>query len=43
MVVVHGGGFETNDKGDEREIKTSKLLATNGVVAMSINYLLWTE
>ena len=26
-----------------REKKTSKLLATNGVVAMSINYLLWTK
>lgn len=43
MVVIHGGGFQIHDKGDVREKKTSKLLATNGVVAMSINYLLWTK
>jgi carboxylesterase type B len=43
MVVIHGGGFYKNDKGDDRELKTTKLLANNGVVAMSINYLLWTN
>ena len=43
MVVIHGGGFYKNSKGDDRELKTSKLLAINGVVAMSINYLLWTN
>ena len=43
MVVIHGGGFQIHDKGDVREKKTSKLLASNGIVAMSINYLLWTK
>jgi acetyl esterase/lipase len=43
MVVIHGGGFYKNDKGDDRELKTTKLLAINGVVSMSINYLLWTN
>lgn len=43
MVVIHGGGFQIHDKGDVREKKTSKLLARNGVVAMSINYLLWNK
>jgi acetyl esterase/lipase len=40
MVIVHGGGFTKNDKGDARERVVSKILASNGVVAMSINYLL---
>jgi acetyl esterase/lipase len=27
MVVIHGGGFEKNDKGDAREQTAGKLLA----------------
>ena len=43
MVIVHGGGFTKNDKNDTRERVVSKILASNGVVAMSINYLLSTN
>ena len=38
MVIVHGGGFTRNDKGDEREQVAGGLLASHGIVAMSINY-----
>ena len=41
MVVIHGGGFTKNDKADAREKKAGKLLASNGIVALSINYKLW--
>ena len=38
MVVIHGGRFEIGDKADAREKITGKLLAKNGIAALSINY-----
>jgi len=43
VVVIHGGGWTTADKGEERETNICVNLARAGFVAMSINYVLCTH
>lgn len=40
MIIIHGGGWATGDKGAAREQNIGKTLASHGYVCMSINYLL---
>jgi acetyl esterase/lipase len=40
VIVIHGGGFWTGDKGDEREQQIAKTVASAGYFAVSINYKL---
>jgi acetyl esterase/lipase len=40
VVIIHGGGWTGGDKGAAREQNIGTTLATNGYVALSINYLL---
>jgi acetyl esterase/lipase len=40
VVLVHGGGWFSGDKGSQREIATGTTLAENGYVAFSVNYVL---
>jgi acetyl esterase/lipase len=40
MLIIHGGGWTTGDKAEEREVNIATNLAKAGYVAMSINYLL---
>jgi acetyl esterase/lipase len=40
VVLVHGGGWFSGDKGSQREIATGTTLAENGFAAFSINYVL---
>jgi acetyl esterase/lipase len=40
VIVIHGGGFNDGDKARKREINIAGTLASNGYVAMSINYKL---
>jgi acetyl esterase/lipase len=42
VLVIHGGGWTTGDKAEEREVNIATNLAKAGYVAMSINYLLST-
>jgi len=42
IVIIHGGGWTSGDKGASREINIGTTLAKNGYVAMSINYALAT-
>lgn len=43
IVIIHGGGWTTGDKGAPREINIGTTLASHGYVCMSINYLLGTK
>lgn len=40
VVIIHGGGFNSGDKGNAREINIGTNLALNGYLAMSVNYVL---
>ncbi len=40
VIIIHGGGWATGDKGAAREINIGTTLASQGYVCMSINYLL---
>lgn len=40
ILLIHGGGWTTGDKAEEREINIATNLAGDGYVVMSINYLL---
>lgn len=40
VIIIHGGGWATGDKGAAREINIGTTLASHGYVCMSINYLL---
>src|SRR5947209_6096981 len=39
VLIIHGGGWTTGDKAEEREINIATNLVRGGYVAMSINYL----
>ena len=43
VVIIHGGGWNSGDKGAGREINIGTNLALNGYVGMSINYVLSTN
>ncbi len=43
VLIVHGGGWKTGDKGAKREINIGTTLAEHGYVAMSINYALYKD
>lgn len=43
VVIVHGGGWTGGKRDAARELNIGTTLATNGYVAMSIDYLLATE
>jgi sialate O-acetylesterase len=40
IVIIHGGGFYTGDKAKKREKNIGNILAQNGFVCISINYVL---
>ncbi len=40
VIIIHGGGFNSGDKGNSREINIGTNLALNGYLAMSVNYVL---
>lgn len=40
VVIIHGGGWTSGDKGRSREINIGTTLALHGYVALSINYIL---
>jgi acetyl esterase/lipase len=40
VVIIHGGGWTSGDKGAAREINIGTNLALNGYVGLSINYVL---
>jgi acetyl esterase/lipase len=40
VLIIHGGGWTTGDKAEEREVNIATNLAKAGYVAMSINYSL---
>ncbi len=40
VLIIHGGGWTTGDKGAAREINIGTTLVKNGYVGMSINYVL---
>jgi acetyl esterase/lipase len=42
VVVIHGGGWTSSDKGHEREVNIAVSLAQGGFVALSVNYVLCT-
>ena len=42
VVIIHGGGWTSGDKGAAREINIGTTLAKNGYVGLSINYALAT-
>jgi acetyl esterase/lipase len=42
VVVVHGGGWTSGDKGHAREVNIAVNLAQGGFIALSINYALST-
>ena len=43
VLVIHGGGWTTGDKAEEREVKIATNLARAGYVVLSINYVLSTD
>jgi acetyl esterase/lipase len=43
VLIIHGGGWTTGDKAEEREVNIATNLAKAGYVAMSINYSLSKE
>lgn len=43
VVIVHGGGWQSGDKGAKREINIGTTLAEHGYVGMSINYVLYKK
>lgn len=43
VLIIHGGGWTTGDKAEEREVNIATNLARAGYVAMSINYVLSTD
>jgi acetyl esterase/lipase len=42
VVVIHGGGWTTGDKAEEREVNIATNLVKAGYVVLSINYVLST-
>ena len=40
VLIIHGGGWSTGDKGREREFNIGTTLALHGYVGLSINYAL---
>lgn len=43
VIIIHGGGFETGDKGGRNEKERARLLVSQGFAAASINYRLSDE
>lgn len=43
IVIIHGGGWRSGDKGRAREINIGTNLARSGYVCISINYVLASE
>ncbi|MFN5329690.1 MAG: alpha/beta fold hydrolase [Planctomycetota bacterium] len=43
VVIIHGGGWTSGDKGAKREINIGTTLANAGYVCLSINYRLQTK
>lgn len=43
VVIIHGGGWTSGDKGAAREINIGTTLALHGYVGLSINYVLSTD
>lgn len=43
VVIIHGGGFNSGDKDQRREISIGANLARRGYVGMSIDYKLWNK
>ena len=43
VLIIHGGGWTTGDKAEEREVNIATNLAQAGYVALSINYVLSTS
>jgi acetyl esterase/lipase len=40
VVIIHGGGWQSGDKGSAREMNIGTTLASHGYVGFSINYVL---
>ena len=43
VVIIHGGGFETGDKGGKNEKERARLLTSRGFAVASVNYRLSGE
>ena len=43
VLIIHGGGWTTGDKAEERELNIATNLAQAGYVVLSINYVLSTN
>lgn len=43
VIIIHGGGFESGDKGGRNEKERARLLVSQGYAAASVNYRLSDE